>query len=73
MNFGQWLNKKLYQMDRSQEWLYRRANISTGSVQRWTRGTDPSTETFLRICRILAAETNSKQTQVIEDYILEKK
>ena len=73
MNFGQWLHKKLYLMDRSQEWLYRRAKISTGSIQRWSKGTDPATETFLKICSVLARETNSKTTQVIEDYLLEKK
>jgi len=73
MNFGKFLYKKLHELDRSQEWLYRRAKLTTGSVQRWSRGQDPSTETFLKICSVLARETNKKSIQIVEEYLVFRK
>jgi len=72
MNFGQWLRRKLYQLDRSQEWLYRRTGLTTGSCNRWTNGQVPSLEAFLGVCKVLANEEQRKMIDVIREYLEER-
>ena len=72
VNFGKYLQKKLHELERSQEWLYRRSKVSTGSCQRWSNGQEPSLSAFLRVCRVIANQEQRSLLEVIEEY-LEKK
>jgi len=54
MNFGQWVEYKLEKMGKSQAWLIKRANLSEGSIQRWTKGQQPRLDTVLIVCKSIA-------------------
>jgi|11BtaG_2_1085332.scaffolds.fasta_scaffold150860_1 hypothetical protein len=69
MNVGKWLYKKLFLMKKSQVWLYRRARLTDGSIQRWANGQDPGTEPFLRVCKVLAVECGVTQLDIVGEYL----
>ena len=69
VNFGKYLQKKLHELERSQERLYRRSKVSTGSCQRWSNGQEPSLSAFLRVCRVIANQEQRSIIEVIEEYL----
>jgi|TARA_R100001129_G_scaffold175130_1_gene147960 hypothetical protein len=68
-NIGYWIRNQLNQMDRSCEWLYRRTGIATGSVNRWCKGSEPSTSTFITICKVFSRNQNKPIWDVFTDYV----
>ena len=54
MNFGEWVKEELRQLNKSQEWLIKRTNISAGSIQRWAKGEQPGLDNYLIICISIA-------------------
>ena len=66
--FGKWLRKQLYKINKSNAWLNRRCNITTGSINRWTAGQEPSIGPFMKILKILAAERQMKVAEVFDEY-----
>ena len=68
-NFGNWLRKQMYEIDRSHEWLYRRVNVSTGAVNRWTTGDAPNLYIVLKILKVLAVQKGCTCGEVFQDYL----
>ena len=68
-NIGYWVRAQLNQMDRSCEWLYRRTGIATGSINRWCKGSEPSTSTFISICKVFSRNQNTPIWDVFTDYV----
>tara|TARA_R100000664_G_C2722723_1_gene115696 strand:- start:642 stop:923 length:282 start_codon:yes stop_codon:yes gene_type:complete len=66
--FGKWLRRQLFQINKSNAWLYRRCKLAGGSINRWTVGQEPSIGPFMRILQILAAERQIKVTEVFDEY-----
>lgn len=76
MNFGQWVYKKLVEIDRSQEWLYRQCKlidheckISTGAVQRWMKSQEPSLSTFITICQAISRQEHRPVSEITAEFI----
>ena len=68
-NFGTWLRKELHDMERSNEWLYRRVGIATGSINRWSSGMETSLGTSMKIFRLIANQKQTTRIKVIEQYL----
>jgi hypothetical protein len=68
-NIGYWIRAQLNEMDRSCEWLYRKTGIATGSINRWCKGSEPSTSTFISICWAFSKAQNKPIWDVFIDYI----
>tara|TARA_R100001463_G_scaffold26650_1_gene62292 strand:+ start:744 stop:1019 length:276 start_codon:yes stop_codon:yes gene_type:complete len=66
--FGKWLRRQLFEINKSNAWLYRRCNLTGGSINRWTVGQEPSIGPFMKILRVLAAERQIKVTEVFDEY-----
>tara|TARA_R100001463_G_scaffold16452_3_gene42641 strand:+ start:665 stop:904 length:240 start_codon:yes stop_codon:yes gene_type:complete len=61
-NFGTFVRKQLNDIDRSNEWLYRRTGIGTGAVNRWCDGQEPTLSNSINVFVYLA---NQKQTTLL--------
>ena len=68
-NFGTWLRKELYDLERSCEWLYRKVGCSTGSINRWSTDVDIGFTTSMKIFRVIANQKQTTQIKVIEEYL----
>ncbi len=65
MNLGKWICKNLYQYGKSKEWFTREANLSTGSIHRWSEGQDPRLKSCLKAWKLIARVKKQPLERVI--------
>ena len=71
MQFKEWLQGHLTEIDRSQGWLARKLGVTSASVGHWLSGkTTPKQDKTARICKALATEMKVESYQVWEDLFL---
>jgi hypothetical protein len=68
-NFGNFVRKQLDDIERSNEWLYRRTKIGTGAINRWCNGQEPTLGNSIKIFKVLANQKQTTKLDVIEQYL----
>jgi len=65
MNFGEFCRKEMNGMGKSIHWLTIQVGASASVISKWRKGTNPKTEYFLKVCRVISQAKGIPLLEVI--------